>query len=238
MTSTLRSVSVTAALLGALAIAGCSSAPAADPAPTTSETPSSPAPEVTATKTPAAESGNRASWAANPLDLGTLVGEGSEGSWQVQVFRVGNGTTTTDGIWVLPESGDPVMPAGSTMTVYNVVVMNTGDTVQRLSGTEGIMVEHAGVEDYAAVLGSNEDALFTEQGLSRLAYDLDALDTLPVYGEEKAYELAPGEAFGAAISTWADPGALKVSATLNVMDEQGKRLVDQAAIIDVAVTQE
>lgn len=237
MTHTMRTVSIAAAMIGAFSLAGCSTPPPADSAPKATQAPTTAPKETAAAKTAPTEAGNRPAWAVNPLDVGTLVGEGGAGDWQVQVYEVGDAVTATDGIWAMPETNEPVMPAGTEMTLYNFVITNTGDTVQRLSGTEATMIQHDGVEDYAAVLRSSEDELFTQLGLSRNAYDLAALDSLPVYGDEKAYEVAPGESFAVAESTWAVPGTLQTSVSLNVMDEQGKRLVDKGAIIDIEITQ-
>ena len=232
------------ALACALALTACSSAPET-PAPETSSAPSSSAPEKSeapaeeteSPEAPAADAGARPAWAKNPIDVGESVGTGSSDTWSVEIFRVGNAKTETDGTWAMPDTKAPVMPTGSEMTVYNFVITNTSDKTLVLDGTEAAMIKHGGVEDYKAVLGSREDGIFEGLGLSRTAYDVANLDQLPKYGDERGYPVAPGESFGATLSTWATPGDLTASVTLNVMDDAGKRLVDQTAIIDVPVTQ-
>lgn len=234
------------ALACALALTACSSgtdattkpesAPSSS-APKTSETPAAEPETPETSEAPASDAGARPAWAKNPIDVGTEVGEGSSDAWSVKVFRVGNGATETDGTWAMPETNDPVMPTGTEMTVYNFVITNTSDATLVLDGTESPMIKHLGVKDYMAVLGSREDGIFEGLGLSRTAYDIANLDQLPKYGDERGYPVAPGESFGATLSTWATPGDLKASVTLNVMDDAGKRLVDQTAIIDIPVTQ-
>lgn len=245
MASSARILAVATVMIGGLALAGCSAAAPTDPDPGVTRTPPAPsASEETARPSPPAGSGSgsadagpRPEWAVNPLDIGTFVGEAAAGDWRVQAYNVGTARTATDGTWAMPESNEPVMPAGTELTMYNLVITNTGGRTELLDGTEVAMSEHQGVPDYAAVLGTNEDEPFAELGLSRNAYDTATYDALPKYGDERGFAVGPGESFAAATSTWTDPGAVRLMVTVNVMDEQGKRLVERGAAINLDIVQ-
>lgn len=238
-----RSARVVAAALAcatAITLAGCSAQAPGDPAPkelsATAPTAVSPMPTEPAT-TPSGD-GARPSWATEPLDIGTEVGETATADWSVRVYEVGVAVTETDGTWAMPDSNEPVMPAGTSMAIYNVVLTNTSSETQLLDGAGAAMVEHFGVADYQRVLGTNEDALYEAVGLTRLSYDIEISESLPKYGDERGFPVAPGESFGIAISTWAEPGDVKVSTTVNTMDEQGKRIPDAGGIFDVEFVRE
>ena len=76
-------------------------------------------------------------------------------SWSVQVFRVDNAITSTDGLWAMPDTKAPVMPTGTEMTVYNVVFTNTSSSDILIESGASVSLIHQGVEDYKATLSSH-----------------------------------------------------------------------------------
>lgn len=128
----------TSAILPALLLTGCSQAAPAAPEKPKAQT-EAPAPE-----TKPAATGDRPAWAVNPLDLGEKVGETQGESWGVQVFRVGNATTSTDGLWAMPDTQEPVMPTGTEMTVYNVVFTNTSSSDILIEEGASVSLIHRG----------------------------------------------------------------------------------------------
>lgn len=222
-----------AALLPLLLLTGCSQpAPEASPEPK-QETSAKPKAE----EPKSAETGARPEWAVNPLDEGELVGETQGTSWDIQVYRLGNATTTSDGTWAMPDSNEPVMPTGTEMTVYNVVFTNTSERDILLEEGMSVSLNHQGVEDYKAVLSSGDDPVYDAYGLSKYAYDFMKIDEVTKYGDNRGYIVKPGESFGIGTNTWAVPGEIKVDAYANVMDESGKRLPDASEITTLNITQ-
>lgn len=222
---------VVAAILPALLLTGCSQAAPEAPEKQKEQT-EAPAPE-----TKPAATGDRPEWAINPLDLGEKVGETQGESWSVQVFRVDNAITSTDGLWAMPDTKAPVMPTGTEMTVYNVVFTNTSSSDILIESGASVSLIHKGVEDYKATLSSHDPEMFEPFGLVDRIYDIAKLDEITKYGDERGFVVKPGESFAIASNTWAVPGDVKVEAYVNVMDENGKRLVDASEIISQTIKQ-
>ena len=212
-------------------LTGCSQAAPAAPEKPKAQT-EAPAPE-----TKPAATGNRPAWAVNPLDLGEKVGETQGESCGVQVFRVGNATTSTDGLWAMPDTQEPVMPTGTEMTVYNVVFTNTSSSDILIEEGASVSLIHQGVEDYKMTLSSHDPEMFEPLGLTDRIYDIAKLDEIPKYGDERGFVVKPGESFAVASNTWAVPCDIEVEAYVNVMDENGKRLVDKSEIVTQTVKQ-
>lgn len=156
----------------------------------------------------------------------------------MQVFRVGNAKTSSDGIWAMPDTKELIMPKGTEMTFYNLVYTNTSDRRIVLDESLGtVIVKHGGVEDYKEVLSSHDEDVFEGLGISERAFDLAKLDEMQKYGDERGYPVDPGQSFAIAASTWAVPGELTFEVYFNIMDEQGNRLVHDTEIGEVNVTQ-
>lgn len=226
----LKAVAV-ATIVPTLLLTGCSqAAPEVEEAPKTQT--EAPEPEAKPAST-----GDRAEWAINPVDLGEKVGEAQGNSWSIQVFRVDNATTSTDGLWAMPETNEPVMPTGTEMTVYNVVFTSTSAEDILIETGASVSLIHQGVEDYKATLSSHDPEMFDAFGLADRIFDIATLDQITKYGDERGLIVKPGESFAVPSNTWAVPGEVKVDAYVNAMDESGKRLVDESEIISLTITQ-
>lgn len=228
-----------AAILPVLLLAGCSQAAPEAPAETKQEAPAkAETPAAPEEKAPAStEAGDRPDWAVNPIDVGELVGETKGTGWDIKVYRLGNATTTSDGTWAMPDTKAPVMPAGTEMTVYNVVFTNISDADVLLEEGMSVTLNHTGVEDYKAVLSSSDDPVYEQYGVKKYAYDFMKIDEVTKYGDNRGYIVVPGQSFAIGSNTWAVPGEIKVEAYANVMDESGKRLPEASEIVSLNITQ-
>lgn len=130
----------------------------------------------------------------------------------MQVFRVGNATTSTDGLWAMPDTQEPVMPTGTEMTVYNVVFTNTSSSDILIEEGASVSLIHQGVEDYNMTLSSHDPEMFEPFGLTDRIYDIAKLDEIPKYGHERGFVVKLGESFAVASNTWAVPGDIEVEA--------------------------
>lgn len=229
-----------AVLSTALLVAGCSQA-------ISDEQQALPAPRTNPTETPQPEEtpesvtiGDRPDWAVNPVDLGKLAGEQHGDVWNAQVFRVGTAATTSDGIWEMPGTREPVIPMGTVMTVYNVVFTNTSEDWLILDASAtaaGVTLIHRGVEEFKASLPSYDPEMTVPFGLSPLPFDPLQLDLAPQFGERPGLLVAPGESFAIPINTWSTPGEIEVAAFVNVMDEDGTPLAEKSELLTFTITQ-
>lgn len=228
------------ALCSALILSGCS--------PTVPDAPKVPkAPKAEVAEAPPAEDapasvaiGDRPGWAVNPVDIGAQVGEYQGGSWNVQIYRVGTAMTTTDGIWEMPVTSDPVIPADTAMAVYNVVFTNTSEEellLDQAATAAGITLIHHGVEEFKAPLLSYDPEMTIPFGLSDLPYDPLELDTAPRFDDRPGLPVAPGESFAIAVNTWVVAGEISVDAFVNVMNERGKPLPEASELLSFSITQ-
>lgn len=221
----------TAAILPVLLLTGCSQAnPTAPEKPTAQAEAPAPDPKQVA-------NGNVEDWAVNPIDLGEKVGEAQGESWSVQVFRVGNATTSTDGLWAMPDTQEPAMPAGTEMTVYNVVFTNISSSDILIDEGASANLFHQGVEHYKMALESRDPEMFEALGLSYLIYDIAKLDYDPKFDDRRGFVIKPGESFAVASNTWAVPGDIEVKADIYMLDVNGKRLVDKSETVTQTIKQ-
>lgn len=228
-----------AALLTAFLLVGCGQA-----APDEPKAPAAPKAQTIEEPQPEApqpvEIGDRPDWAINPVDIGKLAGEQQGEVWNVQIFRLGTATTTSDGIWEMPGTNEPVIPMGTVMAVYNVVFTNTSDNeliLDEAATIAGVTLFHRGVEQFKASLLSYDPEIAEAFGVSEVPYNTEWLELAPKFDDRPGLLVAPGESFAVAVNTWATAGEIEVAAFVNVMNDNGKPSADESELITFNITQ-
>lgn len=180
-----RTIALAAASALALSLLACSQPE--EPKPT-----EEPAAEVEAEAPAEAEAAEgQPEWANGSIDVGESIGVAAEGDWQVEVFRVGEGVSDSDSMFVDPDTNENVLPAGSPLIYLNFVYTNVGDEPIELSygitgrpSVEGDIFKFG--RDYSSSSNTEE---FEGLGLTLMPLQL---------GAEPPFVVQPGEAFAVA----------------------------------------
>lgn len=222
-----RCLAATAAL--SLAVAGlsaCSGDDAPRPEPTRSaepqaekvveETPEEPVDEpATEGDLPAAE------WARPVSVVGDLLTTITSTSFKVDVYQVDVAQSTTDSMWVDPDTNEPILKKGDDIVILNYVFTNTSDrTILLPSLLIDVSAEYADWPWLQGMPPANDREQFEQRGVNYYAYE---------QGFTSPYVLKPGESFAYGEAHIYQPGsAITFEAELTPADEAGELLFDQS----------
>lgn len=221
-----RRFATAAALL--LTVAGISACSGAEPTATPQKTPPAVEPEEQAEPEPdeaevePADGGAAASW-ANPVTtngelLTTLAGTG----FTVDVYQVGVTQATRSGLWVDPDTQEPIIAEGSDIVFVNYVVTNTGSESLTL-GSLLIQVE-AKYDDWPYLQGMDTVSdfdLYEQMGVNVNGARPDA------YADPYVLVFEPGTQYSVGSNFAHQPASpITFTATLVPVDENGELLHD------------
>lgn len=143
--------------------------------------------------------GEAAPW-ANPVSTeGELLGSVEAGDVTVDVYLVGEDSSTRDSLWGDPDTEEPFVQEGDDVIVLNYVVTNNGDPITLTSGLVDVSFIYDTWEFYQQPSVS-DSAVMENHGVNSNAIaetgeDVYVLGTGESYAEGAVLLYQPGEAF-------------------------------------------
>lgn len=142
------------------------------------------------------EIGPSPDWAANPTDVGELIGTTHTDSWQIDIFQVGNSTALRDSIWEDRDTGDNLLPAGTELVVVNYVWTNVSDEPLHIHLRMGeAVVKYEGYKYLGGLSNDTSEEIFEPFGLNRDVVKEDVLYAAPDIASFYA-TVEPGQSVG------------------------------------------
>lgn len=199
----LRTAAASAVLLPALLLTACGSDDDSDDSKEAVETPSATvedpteAPE-TATDAPAGEpseaetpteAGATPAWAEEPTTPGELLTTVEAGEVTVEVYQVGTAKAPKDGMFVDPDTNEPILKKGDELVFVNYVITNNGAPIDLGSSLVDVSARYADWKWLGGMDGSSDSALFEEQGVNKPGLKAGA------YTDPAVYTFGTGETF-------------------------------------------
>lgn len=167
--------------------------------------------------------GTAASWAHPVTAEGELLTTVSGTGFTVDVYQVGVTQATRTGLFVNPETNEPIIPAGSDIVFVNYVVTNTGSEPLSLGSTL-IQVEGT-YDDWPYIQGMDtvtDFALFEQMGVNTSAARPDA------YADPYVLVFEPGTSYSVGANFAHQPASpITFTATFVPVDSNGDLLHDQ-----------
>ncbi len=160
---------------------------------------------------------------ANPVATpGEQISTFTVGDVRVDVYQVGVTQASKDGLFVDPDTNQPLIAAGDDIVFINYVITNEGDPIDLGSSLVSIDERY---DDWPYMQGMDtivDDALYEAQGVHDDAMHNQA------YREPSVYPFATGQSYSYATNFRYQPGSpITFDAVITPVDAEGELLHDE-----------
>lgn len=177
--------------------------------------------EPTTAEEPDADAGDQPEWARPAKTPGDLLTTVEAGDLTVEIYQVGTAEAPKDGMFVDPETNEPILKQGDELVFVNYVVTNNGDPIDLGSSLVDVSPRYADWKWAQGMDGSSDSSLFEAQGVNQHGIEPGTLQDPPIY------TLGSGQSF-----TWGDNFAyqkgseIEFTVTYTPVDSAGDLLHD------------